>query len=305
MFSYIKNALSPDSKSKMASKKKAGTKKRAGSKTEAGRPKRAKTVPYLKAYDPEDFTLLKEVEGIKIIKGRGQKLGSFPELKASVEASKRTYDEIAVAHQFLFGKKAGLKLSKKEMKEHILAFSGYLKPIPSGKKRSDKEVDKEEEIAETKYSKRAFAMNKTQVLDLCKFFALDLHPTKDEPKLDKDTCIDRLLDFLGQPQIDWIDTGAEESSEKKKPVKKATPKTKVSATPNKATKSDYSKIKAVAGKGMMPSDEVLRSWVRAYIACFNMDKATTKHAIITCSEKFGLDLSKKKSYIKQMLAEEL
>ena len=149
--SLVKNALSPDN---MARKTKAGTKRRsaAASDAAAGRSKRARTNPLTSQYEPEDFTM-KEAEGIKIIKGRGQKLGSFPEIKASVEASKRTHDEISFAHQFLFGKKGG-KLSKKEMKDHILEFSGYLKPIPSGKKRTDKEVDKEEELAEVRYSPR-------------------------------------------------------------------------------------------------------------------------------------------------------
>lgn len=157
-------------------------------------------------------------------------------------------------------------------------------------------------------------MNKSQIISLCKFFCLNLRPTEDEPKLDKDTCIDRLLDFLGQPHKDWVETGVEESEKKKPatkkaPAKKAAPAkakaAKAAAPPRNTTISDYAKIKKVAGKGKMPEDEVLRSWVRAYVACFNMDKATTKHAIVTCSEKFGLDLSKKKSYIKQLLAEEL
>lgn len=112
---------------------------------EDARPKRARKSPMDFDYDPEDFTM-KEAEGIKIIKGRGEKLGSFPSLKAYVESSKRTGEEIATAHQFLFGKKG--KQSKKEMKAHILEFSGYLKPIPAGKKRTDKEVDKEEEAME-------------------------------------------------------------------------------------------------------------------------------------------------------------
>ena len=145
--SLVRNALSPDN---MARKTKAGTRKRSAGSSDAGRSKRARTNPLNSQYEPEDFTM-KEAEGVKIIKGRGQKLGSFPEIKASVEASKRTHDEIAIAHQFLFGKKGG-KLSKKEMKEHILEFSGYLKPIPSGKKRTDKEVDKEEELVEVRYS---------------------------------------------------------------------------------------------------------------------------------------------------------
>lgn len=110
------------------------------------RPKRARvTNAEAKVYEPSDFTM-KESEGIKIIKGRGAKLSSFAVVKSSIEAAKRTGDEIAFAHQFLFGKKG--KYTKKEMKEHLLEFSGYLKPIPAGKSRTDKEVDKEEEQVE-------------------------------------------------------------------------------------------------------------------------------------------------------------
>ncbi|CAJ1936611.1 unnamed protein product [Cylindrotheca closterium] len=270
-------------------------------------------------YEPTDFTMKEPAsEGIKIIKGRGSKLSSFAVVKQSIEASKRTLEEISFAHQFVFGKKGG-KLSKKEMKEHLLEFSGFLKPIPAGKKRTDKEVDKEEEALETKMSRRAYALNKSQIVELCHFFALTLETTKDEPKMDKDTCIDRLLDFLGNPHQDWLVDSLKETSTaatKKtttttaaaaaasKPSTAATKK-KVPAAPSNTTLSDYQKIKKAIGKKKVPSEEVLRSWVRAYVACFNLDKATTKHAIITCSEKFGVDMSKQKQLIKQILAEEL
>mmetsp|Transcript_1030 Transcript_1030/g.2011 ORF Transcript_1030/g.2011 Transcript_1030/m.2011 type:complete len:349 (-) Transcript_1030:281-1327(-) len=279
------------------------------------RPKRARRTT-LEAensiYEPSDFTM-KESEGIKIIKGRGDKLETFPVVKQSIEASKRTVDEILFAHQFLFGKKG--KLSKKEMKEHLLEFSGFLKPIPAGKKRTDKEIEKEEEQLETKMSRRAYALNKSQIVDLCNFFALTLKPTKDEPKMDKDTCIDRLLDFLGTPHQDWLVDSLKEAAKPAKPAsKKASPAaatSKAAAAKKKAppaknsTLSDYQKIKKAIGKKKVPSEEVLRAWVRAYVACFNLDKATTKHAIITCSEKFGVDMSKQKQLIKQILAEEL
>jgi hypothetical protein len=174
---------------------------------------------------------------------------------------------------------------------------------------------------QTKMSKKSYALNKAQIVDLCNFFNLTLEKTKDEPKMDKDTCIDRLLDFLGGPHKDWLI--AEEGTKKTKaavaaaPKKPAAPKKKptkkavtaapkaAAAPPKNTTKSDYGKIKEATGKGIAPTEEVLRAWVRSYVACFNLDKATTKHAIITCSEKFGVDMSKKKQHIKQLLAEEL
>ena len=53
------------------------------------------------------------------------------------------------------------------------------------------------------------------------------------------------------------------------------------------------------------SDKALRNWVKAYISCFNMDKATIKHAIETASDKFGVDLKDKILKIKQLLTEEM
>jgi hypothetical protein len=151
--SLVKKALSPTNKTseKMAKKKAAAskrTKKRAATASSDDRPKRARKNPMQAVYDPEDFTM-KESEGIRIVKGRGSKLGSFPSVKSSVESAKRTGEEIAIAHQFLFGKKG--KYNKKEMKAHILDFSGFLKPIPAGKKRTDKEVEKEEEPIEVSF----------------------------------------------------------------------------------------------------------------------------------------------------------
>lgn len=159
-------------------------------------------------------------------------------------------------------------------------------------------------------SKKAYALNKAQIVDLCHFFNLTLETTKDEPKMDKDTCIDRLLDFLGGPHKDWLipeeATKKTTPAPKKTTMKAAAPKKATAPPPPKySTKSDYSKIKDATGKGKVPNEEVLRAWVRAYVACFNLDKATTKHAIITCSEKFGVDMSKRKQHIKQLLAEEL
>ena len=170
-------------------------------------------------------------------------------------------------------------------------------------------------------------MNKAQIMELCKFFDLDLFPTKDEPKMDKDTCIDRLLDFLGAPHSDWLNPSVDvkksstkltskkkTSSSTRKPTPmtikptpttiKPTPMT-IKPTPTRIT--DYATIKAFASRKTknMPTDDVLRAWVRSYLACFNLDKATTKHAIITCSQKFGVDMTRQKTDLKILLADEM
>lgn len=61
----------------------------------------------------------------------------------------------------------------------------------------------------------------------------------------------------------------------------------------------------VLEKGKDPNDKQLRNWVRAYVRCFNLDKVTTKHALVTASDKFGVDLASKKSRIKELLTEEM
>ena len=106
-----------------------------------GRSKRIKKKPY----EPEDFSM-HEVERIEIMAGRGKKLKDFPSVKSSIEHSKRTKEEILAAHRFVFGKKG--KYSKKELKDHLLNFSGFLKPIPTGKKRTDDDINKDEEAIE-------------------------------------------------------------------------------------------------------------------------------------------------------------
>jgi hypothetical protein len=74
---------------------------------------------------------------------------------------------------------------------------------------------------------------------------------------------------------------------------------------------DVSDVNAVAGSGRIGHckrrnksvDAPLKKWVNAYINCFNLDKATAKHAIETVSDKFGTDMSDKKSEIMDLLRE--
>lgn len=133
---------------------------------------------------------------------------------------------------------------------------------------------------------KAFKLTVAEIKNLCDTFDVD-RSAEGGKSLGKDDLIDRLLDFLGKPEKKSTKTQQKKSSKKKA-----------------ATSSSSSKEEKVE-KGKMPSDKALRKWVQAYVACFNLDKATTKHAMETASEKFGIDLSEKKSRIKELLAEEM
>jgi len=55
----------------------------------------------------------------------------------------------------------------------------------------------------------------------------------------------------------------------------------------------------------IPSAKKLRTWVKAYVTCFDLDKCSAKHAIATASEKYGVDMTTKKQVIMQMIKEEM
>jgi hypothetical protein len=124
------------------------------------------------------------------------------------------------------------------------------------------------------------------------------------------------LDFLGAPDetlttLKPAAVGSKVTPKKKAAAKKGGKKSKAKSETDdeseedvKEPPEDFSKIKGFK-KGDKPDEEALRQWVRAYVACFDMDSATTKHAIKTASDKFGRDLSKEKSKIKSLLAEEM
>jgi hypothetical protein len=126
--------------------------------------------------------------------------------------------------------------------------------------------------------------------------------------------IENLLDFLSQPHKDFLNVEYLDLVVSKKAVvapkkKKASPKKvvvkKVSAPAKPQPPKDPFSLVRKHKSGAEPSDEALRQWVKAYIVCFDMNSATTKHAIQTASGKFGVDLSGKKNTIKEMLADEM
>jgi hypothetical protein len=167
----------------------------------------------------------------------------------------------------------------------------------------------------TKYATKAYKLNLAQLRRLCDFFQVDQSSEDDGKKsLTKDETVDRLLDFLGEPDESWVKAAetADDGKKKKKTnrsnagtkTKKAATAAKRKSVSKKVQEDPFSLLKAHV-KGDKPSDAALRQWVQAYVVCFDMDLATTKHAVQTASDKFGVDMAGRKKRIKEFLADEM
>jgi hypothetical protein len=272
----------------------------------------------LEVYQPEDFVNVDR--STEIPEGRGTKLGDLKSVRESIDKYTLSAPEMAMAHRLLFKGKP----PKKEMKSNILEFSGYLK-------KEEKDLDEEEQtkkdeeaevslvrtadfcvvshienppfsarfafcILQAKMGQKAYKLKIPQLKQLCDFFAIDRSHKKD-----KDSLVDVLLDFLAAPSDDLL-----------KKRKRGRPSRK----DKKEEKQEYDDVvdededqedekPPKKAKGRMPSDAELRKWVRAYVRCHNMETSTIKEAISIASEKFGVDVSEKKSRMKEMLTEEV
>lgn len=156
---------------------------------------------------------------------------------------------------------------------------------------------------QTKFAIKAFKMNVNQIKTLCNFFAVDCSG-EDGKSLNKDDMIDRLCDFLGEPDESMIKQKESSEPKKKAPAKSKKTSTNRKTVATKVAQDPYSLIKDYK-KGKVPSDAAMRQWVKAYIVCVDMETATTKDAVLTASAKFGVDMASKKARIKELLAEEI
>jgi hypothetical protein len=103
-----------------------------------------------KGFEPFDFTMASEIKAEKlrkagVPKGRGVKLGSIALVKEAIE--KTSGDDLVFAYTFVFGHRGG-KMTRKEMKEKLLEFSGYYPPVRKGK--TEAELDREEELQDVR-----------------------------------------------------------------------------------------------------------------------------------------------------------
>lgn len=157
-----------------------------------------------------------------------------------------------------------------------------------------------------------------QVQMLCDFFdviRVEVEGGNRGKPLNKDDTIENLLDFLAQPHADFLNVtwasqlngGDKKKVTSKEKKKKATPAKKATVSKKSGKKPAAHPFRLVLAhkKGKEPNEATIRNWIQAYIVCFDMDLATSKHAIQTASDKFGYDLSKKKEKIKEMLSEEM
>jgi hypothetical protein len=159
-------------------------------------------------------------------------------------------------------------------------------------------------------SVRAYKLGIPALKRICDVF--DVDRTK---KTSKDDLIDCLLDFLGKPDIELTNAKKADSktrAKSPKQAKKNKPKEEEDSEEEGSEEEEESNKESEQNdtgdedeKDKMPSDKALRKWVRAYVACFNLEKVTTKHALETASDKFGVDLSPKKGQLKELLTDAL
>ena len=172
-------------------------------------------------------------------------------------------------------------------------------------------------------SVKAFKLTVNQLKELTALFNIHADAS------DKESLVDCLLDFLGAPDPTLTkgakkrgakhaslpkDSNGGRKRKKSNGKSKNTPRKRTSSQKEEMNESsnsdagdemDTDEPKKLDSGAKMPTDSQLRKWVKAYVSCFNLDKATTKHAIETASDKFGVNLNTKKTKIKMLLADEL
>jgi hypothetical protein len=218
----------------------------------------------------------------RIVDGRGQTLQSIPVTRDSIESFPASSEEIVLAHRLLYSLRGNAKPPKKEMKSNILAFHGYLEKQKEGQEK--KALEKQDKESEARMSAKANKLKVPEVRMLCDLFVLDRTGISD-----KDGLVNCLLRFLGSPNLKLCKGGG---------GGKNTTKAAISLT-NKEEDDELPE------RGTMPDTGQLRKWTKAYICCFNMEKVTIKHALEIAGDKFGVDLSSKKSELKDLLTEEM
>lgn len=148
---------------------------------------------------------------------------------------------------------------------------------------------------------KAYKLNIPALKMICDVFDVDRRK-----KSTKDELVDCLLDFLGAPDVKLTNAKKTDSKPKAKSPKESK-KEEDSEDEGEAKDSEdegEAKDSEKQEGSKMPSDKALQKWVHAYTMCFNLEKVTTRHALETASEKFGVDLTSKKARIKDLLTKE-
>lgn len=149
---------------------------------------------------------------------------------------------------------------------------------------------------------------------------IDRSPAPGE-KVDKDVMIERLLDFLSAPTEEETHEYGRKHNIVRKPIERE-PSSKTDKSGDEEMSDDEDEGEDGGNKDnqaelqgklgalpkshelKMPDDKILRTWVRAYVACHNMSTATLRHAIEIATGKFGVDMKGKKETLKMLITEE-
>lgn len=222
--------------------------------------------------------------------GRGEKLSDIKSVEKHVKTRARTDPVFRDAHKLLFclGKRKKGAPKANVIKTVILGFSGYL---VEGDTKEDEETKKQ------KFMVAAHKFVVPVLRDFCDLFDLD------RTNSSKEDIVQRLSEFLAAPDKELTKSFIKEKA------KKAQSKKRKAADEDDDEDEEIRIAKKAKtnreGGDKEPTEEELRKWAKAYVQCFNLDMATTKHAIETASDKFGFDLAGKKQLIKSLLADEM
>jgi len=293
-------------------------------------------------FEADDFVAEKAAKAEeKQMHGRGTKLEDIESVRESIKASKMTGPQLATAHNLVFGGRGKDRLKKQQLLEFSGYLPVKEKGVDKDKQQEiddDLEVSNDfyrycscycclvmlrilpvidnpfvsipshASILQRKFAVRANKLTVPGLKSTCDLFDVDRTAGAGE-KQGKEFLVDKLLDFLGEPSKKltktWISNNKKKAAAAARKEKESSKKAKKTAKEESDDDDDEEEddmFEEVDGK-KMPTDKAIKKWVRAYVRCFNLDKATTKHAMETCSDKFGVDLSDKKAFIKQLLTE--
>lgn len=275
-------------------------------------------------YQPIDFKHEASKKDKQSIPGKGTKLCDIPSVNKNINKLPPTSGILAAAHRLIYGTKG--KKKKPSLKTHLLNFSGFL-PNVDAEEMISKNVD--EELLVDKMMEKAKKLHIPMLKLLCDLFDIERVSVNGKAP-DKDRLMDILVTFLGAPTE--RDTKAakklklkKRSRQSKSPTPTGRPTDSKSKSPQPRKRARISKKQEVQESEeemsfveeedeteefnsmgeKLPTDKSLRNWVMSYVKCFNLDKVTTKHAIETASDKFGVNLIEKKARIKELLSEEI
>lgn len=154
---------------------------------------------------------------------------------------------------------------------------------------------------------------------ICDLFDIDrTPPPRGKVALDKDSIVDRLLNFLAAPNVKLTNAGNRTTKKRGRASMSKSPKAKkakkaeeveVEVEYDEEMEEEEEEEEAEIVKGArvnkMPTKKELRKFVRAYVTCFSMEKTTTKHLIQTASDKFDINVASKKKDILELLTAEM